>query len=94
MRLLRTVTLCAPVLYCAITTQPAVADDDEVLTPAQQIQLFYGKDDRAKITNVTQAPWDAIGQIETESGNLCTATLITSRLVLTAGHCLLAPPGS
>lgn len=92
MRLLRTVTLCAPVLYCAITAQPAAADD-EVLTPAQQIQLFYGKDDRVKITNVTQAPWDAIGQIETESGNLCTATLITSRLVLTAGHCLLAPPG-
>ncbi|EAB7410511.1 serine protease, partial [Salmonella enterica subsp. enterica] len=42
MRLLRTVTLCVPVLYCAITAQPAVADD-EVLTPAQQIQLFYGK---------------------------------------------------
>lgn len=36
--------------------------------------------------------WDAIGQLETASGNLCTATLITPRLALTAGHCLLMPP--
>lgn len=48
MRLLRTVTLCAPVLYCAITTQPAVADD-EVLTPAQQIQLSMAKMTASKL---------------------------------------------
>lgn len=92
MQLLRSITLCVPVFYCAINTLPAKADD-EILTPTQQLQLFYGKDDRIKITNVMQSPWNAIGQIETESGNLCTATLITSRLVLTAGHCLLTPPG-
>ncbi|MCH3734275.1 trypsin-like serine peptidase, partial [Campylobacter coli] len=27
------------------------------------------------------------------SGNLCTATLISPHLALTAGHCVLAPPG-
>ena len=41
---------------------------------------------------ILPAPWDAIGQLETASGNLCTATLITPQLALTAGHCLLTPP--
>ncbi|VDZ94188.1 Putative protease ydgD [Salmonella enterica subsp. enterica] len=35
---------------------------------------------------------DAIGQLETASGNLCTATLISPHIALTAGHCLLTPP--
>lgn len=39
-----------------------------------------------------ESPWDAIGQLETASGNLCTATLISPHLALTAGHCLLTPP--
>ncbi len=38
-----------------------------------------------------ESPWDAIGQLETASGNLCTATLISPHLALTAGHCLLTP---
>lgn len=54
--------------------------------------LFFGKDDRTPVANPAQAPWDAIGQLETASGNLCTATLISPHLALTAGHCLLTPP--
>ncbi|EPB4294372.1 serine protease [Yersinia enterocolitica] len=60
---------------------------------ADQTTLFFGKDDRTAVTNGSQWPWQAIGQVETASGNLCTATLISPRLALTAGHCVLAPPG-
>ncbi|MEM6159261.1 serine protease [Erwinia sp. P6884] len=56
--------------------------------------LFYGKDDRKPITDSATQPWEAIGQLETASGNLCSATLISTHLVLTAGHCLLTPPGA
>lgn len=54
--------------------------------------LFFGEDKRTPVTHTTLAPWDAIGQLETASGNLCTATLIAPRLALTAGHCLLQAP--
>lgn len=70
----------------------AYADEDAL--SAQQIKtLFFGKDHRIAVSNTTDSPWDAIGQLETESGNLCTATLISTNVALTAGHCLLAPPG-
>ncbi|HHH0027324.1 TPA: serine protease [Yersinia enterocolitica] len=65
-------------------------DDSNI---AYQTTLFFGKDDRTAVTNGSQWPWQAIGQVETASGNLCTATLISPRLALTAGHCVLAPPG-
>ncbi len=65
-------------------------DDSNI---ADQTTLFFGKDDRTAVTNGSQWPWQAIGQVETASGNLCTATLISPRLALTAGHCVLAPPG-
>lgn len=55
--------------------------------------LFFGHDNRQPVTAIAHMPWDAIGQLETSSGNLCSATLITPHLALTAGHCLLAPPG-
>ncbi|AWK14347.1 serine protease [Candidatus Fukatsuia symbiotica] len=55
--------------------------------------LFFGKDDRIARNDSDNWPWQAIGQVETASGNLCTATLITPNLALTAGHCLLIPPG-
>ncbi|MGE4865404.1 trypsin-like serine peptidase [Yersinia enterocolitica] len=65
-------------------------DDSNI---ADQTTLFFGKDDRTAVTNGSQWPWQAIGQVETANGNLCTATLISPRLALTAGHCVLAPPG-
>ena len=70
------------------------ADDggDDTISAKELKTLFFGHDDRTRVADPTQAPWDAIGQLETASGNLCTATLITPQLALTAGHCLLTPP--
>jgi protease YdgD len=62
------------------------------LTKEQKV-LFFGHDRRQTLPQPDAKPWQAIGQVETASGNLCTATLISPRLALTAGHCVLAPPG-
>ena len=72
----------------------AHADDggDSEMSSSDVTTLFFGKDDRIAVQDPTDAPWDAIGQLETASGNLCTATLISPHLALTAGHCLLSPP--
>lgn len=69
-------------------------DDDDAPNPDEIKTLFFGKDHRKAIGDIMDSPWDAIGQLETESGNLCTATLISPHLALTAGHCLLTPPGN
>lgn len=68
------------------------AENTTLGAAAQQRILFFNHDDRDKVPDATQRPWQAIGQLETASGNLCTATLISSHLALTAGHCVLAPP--
>lgn len=68
-------------------------EDDESPSAAEVKTLFFGKDDRKPVADTASQPWEAIGQLETASGNLCSATLISEHLVLTAGHCLLAPPG-
>ncbi|MEH2921497.1 trypsin-like serine peptidase [Samsonia erythrinae] len=58
----------------------------------QQQILFFNHDDRDAVPDAASWPWQAIGQLETASGNLCTATLISPHLALTAGHCVVMPP--
>lgn len=90
---MRTAFVCC--LLGSLSVLPLIshADDGDSGISAKDIKtLFFGQDDRVLVTNPAQPPWDAIGQLETASGNLCTATLITSNLALTAGHCLLEPP--
>jgi len=82
--------LCSLPLLCATS---AYADTAAKGSSPEQIRLFFGHDQRVKISDTTVEPWRAIGQVETASGNLCTATLIAPDLALTAGHCVLAPPG-
>lgn len=69
------------------------ADEGEQ-SQADITTLFFGKDDRKPVDDTASMPWEAIGQLETASGNLCSATLISAHLALTAGHCLLSPPGN
>lgn len=83
--------LCSFPLGLSLT---AHADMPSDISAAEQTRLFFGKDDRIKVSETNVWPWQAIGQIETASGNLCTATLISPHLALTAGHCVLAPPGN
>ncbi|WP_114195165.1 trypsin-like serine peptidase [Edaphovirga cremea] len=73
---------------------PVAHSDAPDSADSEQLRLFYGHDDRNKVAKSKIWPWQAIGQIETVSGNLCTATLISPHLALTAGHCVLAPPGN
>ena len=79
--------------FALICCHSAAFADEDTLSAAQIKTLFFGKDHRVEILKPQDHPWDAIGQLETESGNLCTATLISPHVALTAGHCLLAPPG-
>ncbi|CAI0788517.1 trypsin-like serine peptidase [Serratia entomophila] len=83
-------------LLCTFPFAPSLsarADSPSDAAAAEQTRLFFGKDERAKVAETAAWPWQAIGQVETASGNLCTATLISPHLALTAGHCVLAPPG-
>ncbi|VFS87048.1 V8-like Glu-specific endopeptidase [Kluyvera cryocrescens] len=65
-----------------------------IVTSAQKDikTLFFGQDDRVLVTNPAQPPWDAIGQLETASGNLCTATLISPQPGAHRRARLLEPP--
>ena len=90
---MRTAFVCCLLGSLSVIPFIAHADDSESGISAKEIKtLFFGQDDRVLVSHPTQDPWDAIGQLETASGNLCTATLISPHLALTAGHCLLAPP--
>lgn len=65
-------------LLCSICLFPALVQADDDGMSAKDIKtLFFGHDDRKPVSNPTDDPWDAIGQLETASGNLCTATLIS-----------------
>ncbi|SMF39822.1 trypsin-like serine peptidase [Pseudogulbenkiania subflava] len=59
---------------------------------AERRTLFFGHDDRVRV-HPDHGPWQAIGQLETASGNLCTATLVAPDVALTAGHCFVGPHG-
>lgn len=64
--------------FCLFSGLTHADDGDDSAIDAKEIKtLFFGHDDRTRVTDPTQAPWDAIGQLETASGNLCTATLIS-----------------
>ncbi|MGL5968035.1 MAG: trypsin-like serine peptidase [Kluyvera sp.] len=90
---MRTAFVCCLLGSLSVLPVLAHADDGDSDISAKEIKtLFFGQDERVLVDNPTQSPWDAIGQLETASGNLCTATLISPNLALTAGHCLLEPP--
>jgi len=83
--LIRSLAALTATLFSLAAIAPAHA-----IGKAEKRQLFFGHDDRH--TLVPDAlPWRAIGQIETASHSICTATLIADDVVLTAGHCFKDP---
>ncbi len=60
----------------------AKSANDEVST------LFFGHDDRVPVNDTTESPWDAVGQLETASGNFmygdadCTQSGINGRTLV------------
>lgn len=48
---------------------------------------FFGRDDRV-LVNVAQAPWRFMGRLQMSTGETCTATLISSNVIVTAAHCI------
>ncbi|EOD3490852.1 serine protease [Cronobacter malonaticus] len=88
----KTVFLLLGSLLLPVFITYADEGDDASETASDVQTLFFNHDDRTPVPDPAASPWDAIGQLETESGNLCTATLISPHLALTAGHCLLSPP--
>lgn len=80
-------------IVCFLPVMAKAGEAETDATDASDVKtLFFNHDDRVPVADPTQSPWDAIGQLETASGNLCTATLISPHIALTAGHCLLTPP--
>lgn len=97
MRIALPLVLCFFCFALPAHADSSAADNDSdgpVMSLKEKTALFFGQDHRTHVSDVKSWPWQAIGQIETASGNLCTATLISEHLVLTAGHCVLAPPGN
>ncbi|TCZ63026.1 trypsin-like serine peptidase [Roseicella aquatilis] len=50
-----------------------------------------GADDARHPVPLAEAPWRALGRVQTELGSRCTGALVAPDLVLTAAHCLVSP---
>ncbi|WP_231874729.1 trypsin-like serine peptidase [Acetobacter cerevisiae] len=64
---------------------PAYAEGPDYRTHLAGVTPFA--DPRQRVST-TQAPWSAIGRVQTELGSRCTGFLISPVLVETAAHCL------
>lgn len=81
----------AAVLAAAVVTQARVvtAAEPRPIPPSERPGL--GPADPRRPVDMAEAPWNALGRVQTEVGSRCTGALIGPRLVLTAAHCLLGP---
>ena len=93
-----------PLLVGCVTAEPrsstvARADSDARedglvqngrLAPTLGVTPF---DDRV-LVDVSRMPWRAVGRIHTSTGSVCTAVLVSPRVILTAAHCMFEQRGS
>lgn len=70
---------------------PDLKSNDET-NPTFTTQTIIGSDNRSKVTNTTQYPYNAIALIETQHPNgtyyQCTGFFIDDNTVVTAAHCI------
>lgn len=85
---------CYPLLVIGIMLiQTTLAVPQQPPPSPNSPSLFFDRDGRQQITDTSLPPWQAIGQLRTAKGRVCTASLITPQLAITSGHCLLLPTG-
>ncbi|MFD1379209.1 trypsin-like serine protease [Fodinicurvata halophila] len=70
--------LCAAI---SVLTPPSFAQD------SQDLPGILGTDNRKPIDS-SAWPWSSIGRINRTAGGFCTGTLIATKFVLTAAHCM------
>lgn len=83
----RALALLALLLAGPASAQKPLAAPQPPLLPG------LGTSDPRRPVDVTRAPWNSVGRVQTELGGRCTGTLIRPRMVLTAAHCLVARTG-
>jgi protease YdgD len=54
----------------------------------------FGPTDPRVSVDVTAYPWKAVGRLALPDGSWCTATLVSTDLILTAAHCVMDPEGA
>jgi len=59
--------------------------------PSWAVLPGVGHEDHRVVVNPNDAPWRAIGRVQTELGGRCTGFLAAPRTVVTAAHCLFLP---
>ncbi|WP_162988591.1 trypsin-like serine peptidase [Commensalibacter melissae] len=56
--------------------------------PAKDLPGISQKNNHRQLVNPAEKPWQVLGRVQTELGTHCTGFLVSSRLVITAAHCL------
>ena len=80
-----------------LAPEATVASDGTFEGQAMSAESVIGADSRVQVTNTTQYPASAIGQIElVQDGSefICTGWLIDTNSILTSGHCSFDPSPS
>ncbi|SFN19735.1 protease YdgD [Formivibrio citricus] len=87
--------LNAPASAVVAASEQEIEGDEEsdaAEVAAQNLILFFGKDDRVFVTPPYAGAFSAVGKMQTSGESHCTATLIAPDLAITAAHCFLMTP--